>query len=293
MMNELFNNREIAVGVWLTVFLVFAFVKVGRKPFADVLKHALAPKILIPLFLSFIPTALVVAVLAHFNLWDLSVLKETVYWAIGTGLVMFGRFAEVKSAKELYRHTARDTLKVIIVLEFLIWFYVFPLWAELLLVPFTTLVVTLGVFAKHMKVDGAESAQKLFNGVQIAIGLVILSFAFMAFINNPQLLFTYQNLELFLLPIVLSFTYMPSVYLVALYSNYELVFNRINYFTKLGKKDKKVVKLAAIRCCGMSVHKASRMIRYLAFHFNHETTKAKAVKLIHEFDPDKEVYRIE
>lgn len=292
-MSELFNNREIAAGIWLIAFLIFAYKKAGREAFADVLKHALTPKILVPLLLSFAPTALVVAVLAHFNLWDLSVLKETVYWAIGTGLVMFGRFTEVKSAKELYRHTAKYTLKVIIVLEFLVWFYVFPLWVELLLVPLTTLVVVLGVFAKHMKVDGAESAQKLFNGVQIAIGLVILSFAFMAFINNPQLLFTYQNLELFLLPIVLSFTYMPSVYLVALYSNYELVFNRINYFTKLGKKDKKVVKLAAIRCCGMSVHKASRMIRYLAFHFNHETIKAKAVKLIHEFNPDKEVYKLE
>ena len=112
MMNELFNNREIAVGVWLIVFLVFAFMKVGREPFADVLKHALTPKILVPLFLSFLPTALVVAVLAHFNLWDLSVLKETIYWAIGTGLVMFGRFTEVESAKELYRHTTKDTLKV-------------------------------------------------------------------------------------------------------------------------------------------------------------------------------------
>lgn len=35
------------------------------------------------------------------------------------------------------------------------------------------------------------------------------------------------------------------------------------------------------------------MIRYLAFHFNHETTETKAVKLIHEFDPDKEVYKLE
>lgn len=292
-MDELFNNREIAVGIWLLAFLVFAYVKVGREPFVDVLKHALTPKILTPLFLSFVPTVLVVGVLAYYDLWDLSVLKETIYWVIGTGLVMFGRFTEVKSAKELYRRTAKDTLKVIIILEFLIWFYVFPLWAELLLVPFTTLIVMLATVAKYQKTDGIELTRKVLSGIQVAIGLAILLFVFIALIKNPQPLFTYQNLELFLLPIVLSFTYIPSVYLVALYSNYELVFNRINYFTMMAKKDKKAIKLAAIRRCGLSLYTANRMIRYLAFNLNNKTTKAQAVKLIRAFDPEKEYYIIE
>src|SRR5690554_2111505 len=99
-MGGLFNNREIVVGLWLIVVIAFVASKEGvRKSFADVLRHATAPKLLIPLVLSFIPTTLIVIVLAYFGLWDLSVLKETVYWVIGTGLVMFGSFNDVKSVK--------------------------------------------------------------------------------------------------------------------------------------------------------------------------------------------------
>lgn len=288
-MDVLFNNREIAVGLWLLTFLIFAYKKVGAKPFADVTKSALTPKILVPLALSFMPTVFVVGVLAYFDLWDLSVFKETIYWVIGTGLVMFGSFNKVTSVKELYKRTAKDTLKVVVILEFLIWFYVFALWIELLLVPFTTLIVLLATVAKYQKGDNIELTRKFFNGLQVFIGFVILFFTFIALLNDPKPLFTYQNLELFLLPIVLSFAYTISVYFVALYSKYELVFNRIRYGLE-HIKDKRAIKLAVIRRCGLSVYITGEMIRHLAINLTNETTKAQAVKLIRTFDPKQKSF---
>lgn len=288
-MDGLFNNREIAVGLWLVAFLIFAYAKVGRKSFADLLKSALTPKILIPLALSFIPTALVVVFLAYFNLWDLSVLKETIYWVIGTGLVMFGSFNKVTGVKELYERTAKDTLKVTIILEFLIWFYVFSLWIELLLVPLTTLIVLLATVAKYQKTDSIELTRKFLNGLQVFIGLVILFFTVIALLNDPKPLFTYQNLELFLLPVVLSFAYTISVYFVALYSKYELVFNRIRYNLE-HIKNKRAIKLAVIRCCGLSVYVTGEMIRHLAINLDNKTTKAQALKLVRTFDPKQPSY---
>lgn len=285
-MDGLFNNREIAVGLWFVAVIVFVATKKGvRKSFSDVLGSALIPKILIPLVLSFLPTALIVAVLAHFGLWDLSVLKETIYWVIGTGLVMFGSFNDVKSVKVLYKTTAKNTLALVVVLEFLIWFYVFPMYIELLLVPFTTLIVLLATVAKYHKADGIEVTRKFLNGLQVFVGLVILFFVVVALAKNPMPLFTYQNLELFLLPIILSFAYAPSVYLLALYSKYELVFNRINHFLKLKKEDKRTIKLATIRRCGLSVYVTGEMIRHLAINLNNKTTKAQALKLIRTFEP--------
>lgn len=284
-MDDLFNNREIAVGLWLIALILFAASKkVVRQSFVDVLKHALMPKILIPLVLSFLPTTLIVVVLTHFGLWDLSVLKETIYWVIGTGLVMFGRFANVKGVKELYITTTKDVLALVVVLEFLIWFYVFPLCVELLFVPFATLLVLLTTMAKHMKTDGIELTRKVLNGLQVFVGLVVLLFVILALIQDPRPLFTYQNLELFLLPIALSFAYTPSVYLLALYSKYELVFNRIKHFTTLSKQDNKVVKWATIKRCGLSVYVTEEMIRHLAINLNNKTTKTQALKLIQTFD---------
>jgi hypothetical protein len=290
-MDGLFNNREIAIGFWLVVLIVFAACwKVVRTSFVDVLKSAFIPKILIPLVLSFLPTALVVFLLAHFELWDMSVLKETIYWAIGAGLVMFGRFDKVTNVKELYKRTAKDTLKVAIFLEFFIGFYVFPLWIEILFVPSITFIVLLSVVADFQKGKEYELTRKFLKGLTAIVGMVVFLCALIAFIKNPGPLFTYQNLELFLLPIILSFAYTVSVYFVALYSKYELVFNRINHFLRLSVKDKRAVKVAAIRRCGLSVYVTGEIIRHLAINLTNETTKAQALKLVRTFDPKQKSF---
>lgn len=223
--------------------------------------------------------------MAYFNLWDMTVLKETIYWAIGTALVMFGSVNKVSSVKGLYKQTAKDTLKVVIFLEFFIGFYVFPLWIELLLVPFVTFVMLLSVVADYQKGKEHEFTKKFLKEFTAVVGIVILLCALIAFINNPKPLFTYQNLELFLLPIILSFTYTVSVYFVALYSKYELVFNRIDHFLKLSNRTKRSIKLVAIRRCGLSVYVTGEMIRHLAINLSNKTTKAQAIKLIQTFDP--------
>ena len=288
-MDGLFNNREIAIGLWLMAVIVFAACfKVVRTAFAPIPKAALP--ILLPLLLSFIPTASVVWILAYLNLWDLSVLKETIYWVVGTGIIMFGKFNSTKDLRTLYKQTAKESLALVVVLEFFIWFYVFPLWVELLLVPFVTFIVLLATVAKYQKVDGIELTRKVLNGAQVFIGLLIILFSFIAFTKNPISLFTYQNLELFLLPIILSFTYIPSVYLIALYSKYELAFNRIEYDLSLDSKDKRRLRLAVIKRCRLSIKTTSAIIPYLALNFVDKPKKVKALKLIRTFDPNKPLY---
>lgn len=283
-MDSIFNNREIATGVWLVALIAFAACfKVVRTSFAPIPKAVLP--ILLPLILSFIPTTLVVWLLAYLNLWDLSVLKETIYWVIGTGIIMFGKFNSVKDLKSLYKQTAKETLALVIVLEFIVWLYVFPLWAELLFVPSVTFIVLLATVAKYMKTDGIKLTRKVLNGTQVFIGFVVMLFAFIGFARSPEALFTFKNLELFLLPIILSSTYVPSVYFIALYSKYELVFNRINYPMELSRKSKRSIELAAIRRCGLSVYVTGEMIRHLAINLTTNTTKTQALKFIKTFDP--------
>lgn len=283
-MDSIFNSREIATGVWLVALIAFAACfKVVRTSFAPIPKAVLP--IILPLIVSFIPTTLVVWLLAYLNLWDLSVLKETIYWVIGTGLIMFGKFNGVKDLKSLYKQTAKETLALVIVLEFIIWLYVFPLWAELLFVPFVTFIVLLTTAAKYTKTDGIKLTRKVLNGTQVFIGLVVILLAFIGFARRPEVLFTFQNLELFLLPIILSSTYVPSVYFIALYSKYELVFNRINYPMELNLKSKRAIKLAAIRRCGLSVYVTGEMIRHLAINLTTSTTKTQALKFIKTFNP--------
>lgn len=285
-MHGLLNNREVAAAIWLAVLLVLGTCwKVTRNGATDVLKAFLKPQLFIPMLISFMPAVLVVVVLAHLGWWDLSVLKETIYWLIGTGLVMFGGVPKIQSMGTLLKKIAKDTLALVIILEFFVGFYVFSLWIELLLLPFTTFIILLATVAKYQKIEGVELTRKLLNGLTVSIGLIVLFSATIEFAHNPKPLFTYENLKLFLLPIILSFAYIPSVYLIALYSKYELAFNRISYLMSKDIKNKWTLKLACIKRCGLSVHTAGEMIRYLAFNLTTETTKAQALKLIKEFDP--------
>ena len=80
-------------------------------------------------------------------------------------------------------------------------------------------------------------------------------------------------------------TYVPSVYFIALYSKYELVFNRIDYPMKLNRKSKQTIKLSAIQRCGFSVYVTGEMIRHLAINLTTDTTQTQALKLIKTFDP--------
>jgi len=287
MIDGLFNNREITIGIWLAAIIISALCwKVSRSAIADVIKATFKLQIIIPLLLSFIPSALVVTVLAYLKLWDLSVLKETIYWVLGTGLAMFGSFTKVDTIKNLYKHTAKAALALVVILQFLVNFYTFPLWAELILWPIIAITVILAEFTKHRKGREYNSARKLFNGIIILVGAIMLIFAAIAFINDSNSLLTYQNLELFLLPMALSLAYVPSVYLIALYSKYQLVFNRMKptfLNDEISEKDKLFLKLACIRECGLSVKLASEMISYLAINFTNKTTKTEALRIIREF----------
>jgi len=284
-MQDLFNNREIATAIWFSVLIVLGICwKVTRRGAVDILKAFFKPNLFIPLAVSFLPVVIVVLGLAHFGWWDLSILKETIYWFVGTGLVMFAGFTTVRYVWPLLKKTARETLALVIVLEFFIGFYVFPLWVELLLLPFVTLVVLLVTVAKYQKVEGIELTRKVLGGLMVTIGFVVLVFAAVEFAHDPTSLFTYENLELLLLPVILSFVYMPSVYSLALYSKYELVFNRIDYPMSKDVKNKWTLKLECVKRCGLSVQETSEMIRYLAINLTTETTKAQALKIINEFD---------
>jgi L-lactate permease len=101
--SDLFNNREIALGIWMVALIVFAacfILKWCEHPLLPYLKLLLP--ILIPLLLSFIPIALVVWLLAYLNLWDFSVLKETIYWVIA--IKILGQFFENESGMVLPTH---------------------------------------------------------------------------------------------------------------------------------------------------------------------------------------------
>lgn len=262
-MNEVFTNRDIATILWLTALFIFAMTKKDvRASIKDVAVQFFNPKLFIPLLISTVPAILIVLIFNYYDLWNAIMTKTAVVWAIGTGFVSFINTGKHTDGKELFFGSARDALKFIVILEFLINFYVFPLYIELIFVPFVTMLVLLSTFAGAMqsKNEDVKLVKKFLDGGISAIGLALIIYVLIQFIRAPSQVLTVQNLEELILPILLTFTYIPSIYALAVYSSYEQLFIRLKFL--VDENDIRL-KLLCIRKAKLSLRHINKLSQYM------------------------------
>ncbi len=163
------------------------------------------------------------------------------------------------------KNSIKDNLKVLVVLEFLINFYVFSLWIELLLVPvFGILGGLLGIAASNKQY---EAVQKSLNYVMAIIGTFFIGYALYMTVSDFNNFFTLNNFESFILPVLLTIMFLPFIYSWALYANYETLFIRLQFFVRdkslLSYVKKKTI--LAFRLNLWSLNKWSKYINTLRF----------------------------
>jgi hypothetical protein len=142
-----------------------------------------------------------------------------------------------------------------------------------------TLASMLTIYANTLKDKKYDATKKFLNWLTVAAGLLITYFAILGFLSDPKLLFTAQNLELFLLPIILTFAYMPTIYLLGLYSSYENMFSRIGFFLE-GQKNKSHIKIACFRRCLLSLKRTNNLAPILVLNLTTQTSREEALEII-------------
>src|SRR2546421_9768941 len=131
-----FNNREKALIIWILIVLVLLLANKDIRPsFLSVLKALFATKIVIALLVMLAYISLVVFAAYTVHFWDLSLLKDTIMWVLGTAVIMFVNYDKAIKESHYFKKVLLDNVKLVILLEFIINFYVFNLVVELLLVP--------------------------------------------------------------------------------------------------------------------------------------------------------------
>lgn len=226
-----FNNREIALAIWLLIFMAWGITKPSvRKSSYDVVKAFAHRLILIPLALMAIYIALLVYGLHEVGVWDRGQLKNTIVWSLSVAAVSLFRIEEVTDDPHYFKKTVKDNLKLLVVLEFIISFYTFDLWVELLIVPLTA---ALGVLLAVAQSDKKyESVTKLLNNCLVLVGGGLFAYAAYKLWTDFSSFATGQTLTDFSLPPVMSFLYLPFLYLMAFYVDYQNVFFRLHYSIK-------------------------------------------------------------
>ena len=254
---DFLNSREDAVLFWVVVAATLALWKVPdiRPQVILVIRSFLSPKLLVGIW---IPASVYVAIVVYLSaaagLWHASSTKETVYWFAGTALVLAGGATQANDPAR-FRKLFRRVLEITIFIEFLVNLYVFPLAIELMLIP---LLVLFGGMQAVAEFDPRLApARKVIGFVLSVVGLVIVVHAVTSAVGDLTGLLTWEHLEEFLVPPVLTLVFVPFLLYVALGSAYELVFMRVSIFVR-DKRLARRTKWAIVGACGLSLGRIGR-----------------------------------
>jgi hypothetical protein len=275
------NNREKAIIFWSALFFMWALSKKEvRKSLFHLLKTFFAPKLFI-IFLLF--TSYVLILLQLFNkigFWEAFLIKDTIVWFFGVGLVLFANIPEAKKDENFFKNLLINNFKVFVIIQFVINTYVFNLPIELIAVPIIALLGAMGVLAENK--NEHKIIQKPITFVLSTIGFTYILFSFSVAFSDSSNFLTSTTLKKFTLPLGLTVLLIPLIYFLALTILYENVFLRLS-FKKYYKPNMKNIKFAVIKTCTLNLARLRRFEKIIwdyDLSKNEELTKAmKQVKI--------------
>lgn len=252
-LQDIFSNRELSTLIWiLLIVLGLQFNKPTRKATGGLLKAFFVPSIVIVNLFAILYSSAIIYLLYRLNFWDPSLLKDAIYWFTGSAFLTVFNLNKAGKEKDFFKNILRDNLKLILILEFVVNFHQFGLVTELILLPIFAFLAMLQAVAERE--ERTQKVKSLIDWVFAIFGFFVLGISirdiwvdFRGFANIP-------NLESFLLPIILSITFIPIAYCIALYMNFELLFVRLGMFLK-NKKDLRYAKLRTIMKSRLSLKK--------------------------------------
>ncbi len=247
----IFNNREIALLLWIAVIVLAVLISKLRKSLVPIIKILASKMFLIIFFLIGAYLFGIILLLKNFEIWQTSNLKDVMFWLFSVGLILVFKINEAKS-NAYFKGIFLSAIKWTIVLEFIVNLYSFSLFTEIIILP---ILVFLAMTQAVAEMDDKHKVVSKFLLNVIAIsGLSIFFYSLYKTIVNFDDVLTFQNLVSFLLPSTITILFIPFVYFLALYNTYESYFIHLDFMTV--KKDKvKEVKKLILRIANINLAK--------------------------------------
>ncbi len=164
----------------------------------------------------------VILALTIIKFWDLSLLKDSLFWLIFAGFPIFMKISELKNSNHFAKEILKRSLKGIIIVEFLSNFYTFNLAIELFIMIFLTLVNILP-FVKPDKI-----LEKFASNVNLIFGFIVIIYIGYNLYQNIFSFINIDTLKAFALPLILTIALIPFLYSVALLDLYKIIYKRMS-----------------------------------------------------------------
>ena len=250
---DILNNREWALVIWIFVLILFVIVSPKmdqvRESFRGVIKAFFAKTIVTTIALMLIYIAIIVFGLAKIGLWESHQLKNTIIWTISVATLSLFRLESAKEDPRFLKNSVLDNLKLIAIIQFVIGFYVFGLFIELILVPVMPISGVMVAFAQRDK--KYHLVEKVFNGFLVTLGTIFIARTLYMLATNFGEFAKIQTIYDFSVPPLLTCLYLPFIFFMMIFTTYELVNTRLQFLIK-----------------NPSVRSYGKMYSFFNFHLN-------------------------
>jgi len=263
-LNTIFNNRELAIGLWIIIFIIFALTIKGVREQLPNLTRSLFCKQFILWYLSMTAYFLfIIYLLIKIGFWDISLLKETILWFFVVGIVSSGR--AIGKAKDLryFIDFVRDNVKALIIVEFIVNLYCYSfLWEviQVFILVFLSILLAVIEVRPEFQNQASQLLKKIINAIIAIIGFSSLIHSIRLFYINFESIALSQVVKDFLLPSLLSIMFVLYIYLLVVFTAYEQLFLRLSFRKTIDDSYRNYLKIRILMFCNININRISNFI---------------------------------
>lgn len=232
---ETFNTRELANLAWVWIALCFAtFSPRTRSSVFDFLKSLFIWKFILIYVIVSLYIRFIVLQLEKIDLWDPSLLKDTIYWSVLSGLVFMFKMGQSKEPLPLLKSILLSSVQVSVIIQFISNLETFNFWIEFIAVPVIILFSGIYVFSGLKKEH--RSVTKLLERLGTFFSIVALGYIIYFAVTNYEKYLNLETFKQFILPILLTVAFTPILTILNLIVKYEDIFTSLKRRVKSKKQ---------------------------------------------------------
>lgn len=251
---QIFSTREIATVIWATLILIYVMRRRDfRASLFKFIKAIFAKKLLLIWTIYIAYVSFITYLFSSLSVWKNIYLKDILIWTLTSGIIYYAN-ALSKDADEKYiRNMIKNNLGLIVILEFIVSTFTFNIFVELMIIPIVTVLIV-GIYMTENN-KNQQYENKFYNVTLTTIVFSNILAAVIKGIREFRNLNKIDTIVSLITPIAYMLLSIPLVYILELYSKYEIIFIRINLGNNLSKKNYRKRKLRVFKACGLSIKK--------------------------------------
>jgi hypothetical protein len=260
--NHIFNNRELAIIVWTIIFTLWILnYKEIRKSIFRFLETLFQDSILIIILSNVLYLFIWIRVFYYYNLWDITLLKDTLYWYFGVALVLFLDINKAIAEEDYFKKLIVDTFKIVILIQYISNLHTFSFIVEFIMFPFLFFFSLTNGFTER---KDEYIAVRVFTQVLLVIyGIIVSAFSIYHLWVDFQKDIVIDRLKMILLSPTLTIIYLPFIYLMAIFFAYEEFLKTKKWILKDNIETYKFLKWEVLKNCKFSLSKLRKVKRGL------------------------------